>query len=243
MRRSGTYSPFLKNSLQEQQARIFRAVVTSTPKEEGTNRRVLYVRDISITNAQLSEIFEAYPPSNIPHSDTGSGFYSVPDVGTECVVADTHEDGIVQILTYTPHVRTRASTPQGTRNPENTEPGDFYLKSGGHIKAILHLSRGGHASLFAGHFASLTVNGTDKLVSIGDKQFKHFSAVGKHINSYIETDDYTGEDEFTTHTSSFARNFENPGSSDLEYETEMQPKAILTKYIDKALIRAGGIPN
>ena len=237
------YSPFFKNSLLEDKARIFRAVVVEIPKEAGTNRRAILVQDLSVPNIQVAEIFEAYPPNPVPHSETGSGFYSVPDVGTECVVVDTNEDGVVQILTYTPHTRTRASTPQGVRNPENTESGDFYLKSGGHTKAVLHLSRGGHASLFAGHFARLTVNGTDKTVTIGNKRFKHLSAVGKYLNTYKESDDYTGEDEFTTHMSSYARSFEHPGSSDLEYETELQPKIITTKYVDKALVRAGGIPN
>lgn len=237
------YSPFFRSSLVEHKARIFRAVVVDISKEAGTNRRTISVRDLAVPNIQVSETFEAYPPNPVPHSETGSGFYSVPDVGTECVVVDTNEDGIVQILTYTPHVRNRASTPQGVRNPENTEPGDVYWKIGGHVKAVLHLSRSGYASLFAGHFACLSINGTNKSITMGDKRFKHLSAVGKYINTYKESDGYTGEDEFTTHVSSYARSFEHPGSSDLEYETELQPKVITTKYIDKAIVRAGGIPN
>lgn len=221
--------------------RVFRAVVHHIDFDVDTKRRTIYVQDSAEYGQEGANILVAIPPSPIPFSESGSGFIGIPDKGTECIVTGVSGEGGVQILSYTPHVEW--SKPEGSRFAEPVEPGGFIMKVGGDPKAVLSLGRGGLASLFAGEFARISVDGGGKKIELKDKAYEHRSAVGGVINTYNEFDQRTGLAELTTHTEVYSQFFENPGNSDLSMETEGVNITAIAPYANKAVVRAGSIIN
>lgn len=75
-------------SIYDQSWRVFRGIVTKVEEvlEDGVWKGIkIFVRDINEPDESIAQ--EAYPPTGIATSSTGSGMISIPAPKQECIVA------------------------------------------------------------------------------------------------------------------------------------------------------------
>jgi len=223
--------------------RVFRAIVVDVSKDEKTQSWHIFIKNSSSYADSDGNVIEAIPPSAIPFTSDGSGSGSVPDEGAECIVALHPDSPFAQILTYTTKTHGAIGGIEGEYPPERNNPGGLYLKIGGRTASVLSLQRNGEVYLAGGYFASIGLDGLTKTLKLRDENYEHVSAIGRTVNRYIPTDDHTGLEEVTMHTSHYGQFYENPVFSDVSTTTESNFLPGLFPYVGKSIIRAGSIVN
>lgn len=226
--------------------RLFRARVSSVEDvvvgDTREGRKQIYVEPIGYAN-NATTMQKVYPPSFMPTSTSGSGVWSWPDVGQECIVAvdDQYEEGFIISYTVFPGMDSFGDYIEA----ETGEVGGVILKVGGYESAKVSMSPGGIIDIGSNRFSRIGFDGTQRLVEIQSMPMRIDFAGGAFVFNYGKEYIDVGIKEVTSNIMEFARTYEEPGFSDWEQlcaerTIEVPP---LVDYVDKCVIRAGYIPN
>lgn len=225
---------------------LFRARVSSVEDiivgDTREGRKQIYVEPIGYANNATTQQ-KVYPPNFMPNSVAGSGVWSWPDVGQECIVAvdDQYEEGFIISYTVFPGMDIFGDYIEA----ETGEMGGVVLKVGGYESAKVAMSPGGIIDIGSNRFSRISIDGTQRFIEIQSMPMRIDFAGGTFVFNYGKEHIDTGIKEITSNVIEFARTYEEPGFSDWEQlcaerTIEIPP---LVDYVDKCVIRAGYIPN
>lgn len=222
-------------------AQITRVVDVEPDSENGIEgRKQIFVRLVEGWDNGDRE-YPAYPPNFMPNNTAGSGVWTWPSPGQECVVAITNTSDTVYILSYILYPGTDYFG--NYINAETGDPGSVILKIGGYEDTKLSMSPGGKIELGSNSFSRLLIDGTNKSMELQALPMRIDFAGGVLAFNYDKEN--VGIPEVTSNTLGFCRTYEEPLYSDLEqYNAETPVRSVPTiKYVDKCVIRAGYIPD
>jgi len=188
-----------------------------------------------ITPISLSNTFDipkpAQLPNFIPQSSAGSGVFSTPEPGQECIVTEDVNTGEAYILSY---VVPPGIDAFGDYIESNLpEEGGILFKIGGFENSILKLERSGIIAIESNQFCRLNLNGNLKRIEMAFKTSRRSWYSGAEVFNCDDSDN-------TDYIFAFGKKYEYPGQSDWEnHDVETSIGVPAQTYVDKAVIKIG----
>lgn len=225
---------------------IFRARVSSVKDVDTSSdregRKQIYVSPIGY-GAGVYKEYKAYPPNVIPNSKLGSGLFSYPKEGQECIVLIDDSSAYCQILSYTMFP---GEDMFGKYIESNMpDPGGVVLKIGGYNNSIISLNEGGKINIDANPRCNINLNGNNKSINMSSMTMRIDYAGGSIVNNYNKEYYDTNISEVTSNVICYKKTYEEPAFSDWEQLPCDKAMEIMpyVDYVDKCVIRAGYVPN
>jgi hypothetical protein len=216
------------------ESRLFRAVVTKVVYPTGDNANQIY---IYITDTQkdfsTARDFIATPPSTMPINDLGTGMFSAPQVGTECLVVSY--GGSYHILTYIPKKYAPAA---GYFNGDPVVEGEFVITTQGYERATFSLKTEGVLSYYVNNFANVYLDGQSKSYVL--KSLYHKTSTSTGYTEHTPPD----ENEVVSYVKVITQKIDDYSANDLLLGVEEARDAVVAgdyAYVDKIIQRSGKI--
>lgn len=214
--------------------------VVSGGTKEG--RKEIYIVPVAAT-ANVEQPMKAYPPNFIPINDTGSGVWSWPEPGQQCIVAKDTNYLEAFILSYT--VFPGSDIFGNYIEAETGQPGSVILKTGDWEDSKIAMYRDGRMDIQAHRFSRISFDGSSRYLEIQSLPMRIDFAGGAMVFNYKKEADIINIPEITSNTLVFKRSYEQPAAADWEQSSAGKEPVIPSQfdYVDKCVIRAGYIPN
>jgi len=229
--------------------RVYRAFVISVdnPPRGSANagHAKIWIREVGVPADTPPR--EVNPPSPIPVDDYGSGAVSLPDPGSQCLVFESEDLDIAQILTY---IALPGMSVFGNLSTEKPGIGGFFTKIGGKFKTVIGQTKSGVIKLMAGQFSNIKINAKQEKVDISAKNYNKVSATGFQSDIFEEnTSTPLIAESRTRHMSVYTQSKESKRESDVSSiqsglgTEEVSLIPLVNNYVGKAVIRAGQVSN
>ena len=198
--------------------------------DDREDRLQAYITPISL-NSTFDIPKPAQLPNVIPQSSAGSGVFSTPEPGQECIVTDDASTGESYILSY---VVPPGIDAFGDYIESNLpEEGGILFKVGGFENSIIKLERGGIISIKSNQFCRLDLNGGLKRIEMAFKTSRRSWYSGAEVINCDDSDN-------ANYIFAFGNKYEYPGQSDWEnHDVETSIGVPAQTYVDKAVIKMG----
>lgn len=215
---------------------IYRGKVTgiSQPSDDGQVRRVIYVAPFLSSGA--GDIKQpAHPPSPQPTTLLGGGMLTVPEIGQECIVAESPTDRV--ILSY---VNPYGINPYGSQIPDYVGQGDTLFKTSGIDPVEMRLTKQGIARFYGGEFSQIQIDAQEQEYLLKARTALTSTMAHRHVHTYSRDTKDAGS------TLSYFARKENLGFSDITYEAEDGADQLyppvggeVYRYVDKMVQKTG----
>lgn len=204
---------------------------------DGTQKPTIFITPIPYLGGHLDE-YPAHPPSGVPTSYWGSGAFTMPDIGQECITTQIGDEYYILAYVTSQGVSTYGAPDTIT---EDITPGSLIFSMAGVDKTSLILTRQSYASLNSHGLAHFSLWGDQKKI-IAKGQIAYWDYAGGFLRS-----DWDKESKLTQIRHLFTKSEEYLAFSDITFRQEQGRKHPVPdpayRYADKVLLKYGHIPG